>query len=122
MTDQRKYSLRPQARTVSDSTLDGAFRVFMSPGDIQSEDLKQGDFISIKSEATGVSGIGIGWRATDNTASGYKSQGNPVIKVSDFLRSYYSFELKDKFFIAKWTGELQLIDSMEIKAVVADGE
>jgi hypothetical protein len=122
MADQKKYSLRPYSRAVGDSILDGAFRVFMSTEDMLSEDLKQGDFISIKSEAAGISGIGIVWRATDNIGSGHKSQRSPVIRVSEFLRSHYSFQLQDKFYIAKWTGELQQIESMEVVAVTADGD
>src|ERR1700761_9140205 len=122
MADQKKYSLRPYSRAVGDSILDGAFRVFMSIEDMLSEDLKQGDFISMKSEATALSGIGIVWRATDNIGSGHKSQRSPVIRVSEFLRGYYSFQLQDKFHIAKWIGELQQIDSMEVVAVTADGD
>jgi hypothetical protein len=117
----RKYSLRPYSRPEGDSTLDGAFRIFMTVEDMLSEGLKQGDFISIKSESTNLSGIGIVWRATDNIGSG-KSQRAPVIRVSEVLRSHYSFQLQDRFFVAGWTGSFQRIDSIEVAAISADGD
>jgi hypothetical protein len=120
--EPKKYSLRPQARSIGDSALTGAFRVFMAPGDMQSDGLIQGDYISIKSETTGLSGIAIVWRATDNIGSGYKSQGSPVLRVTEFLRGTYSFELKDRYFISKWTGELQHIESIAVANVTSEGE
>lgn len=47
MPDSRKYSLRPQARSLGDSTLAGAFRAFMSPADLQSEGISQGDYVRL---------------------------------------------------------------------------
>jgi hypothetical protein len=120
--EPKKYSLRPQARSIGDSALTGAFRAFMAPADMQSEGLTQGDYISIKSETTGHSGIAIVWRATDNIGSGYKSQGSPVLRVTEFLRGTCSFELKDRYFITKWIGELQHIESIAVANVTNEGD
>ena len=106
--------MRPLARPEPDSTLEGAFRVYMAAQDMRAEDLATGDFICIQSVSTGRRGIGIAWRAADSLAGGNKSQGNPVIRVADLLRSSYSFELKDGYSIAKWQGQLSTIDEIII--------
>ena len=122
-SDGRKFSLRPQARPVGDCTLEGGHRVFMSPADMALEGLQQGDLIRIRSESTDLTGVAIVWRATDNIGSGHKSQGNPVIRISEWLRGCYAFELKDKYFVQKWNGNLLHIDSITLTNVTSnDGD
>jgi hypothetical protein len=125
MTEQsnRKYSLRPQGKPVGDSTLEGGYRVFISPHDMQIERLVQGDYIEICSETDNSSGLAIVWRATDNIgAAGNKSIGNPIIRISEWLRGSYSFELKDKVTIKKWTGNLHHIDSVVVTHLSAEND
>jgi hypothetical protein len=119
-SDPKKYSLRPQARPVGDSTLEGGFRVFMSPADMNAEGLVQGDFISIQSEFTRISGVAVVWRATDNIGGGHKSQGNPVIRISEWLRGSWGFELKDRYFVQKWSGDMLHISSITLTNVTTD--
>jgi hypothetical protein len=116
--ESRTYSLRPLARPEPDSTLEGAFRVSIAAQDMHVEDLATGDFICIQSVSTGRRGIGIAWRAADSL--GHKSQGNPVIRVADLLKSSYSFELKDGYSITKWHSQLSTIDEITVKNLSAD--
>jgi hypothetical protein len=119
-TEDRKYSLRPQARPVGDSTLESGFRVYMTPQDMQTEGLAQGDRITLRSESTGVGGVAIVSRATDNIGS--KKDGTPIIRISEWLRGSYSFELKDKYFIKRWTGVLQRISTITVTNLTPEDE
>jgi hypothetical protein len=122
MTLQRRtYSLRPLAKPEADSfTLEGSFRVYMAAQDMTVDNLATGDLICIQSESTGRRGIGIAWRATDSLGSGNKSQGNPVIRVSDLLRSSFSFELRDGYSITKWHGQLPKAQEITITIQTTD--
>jgi hypothetical protein len=121
-SDPKKYSLRPQARGVSDSTLEGGYRVYMSQADMHVEGLVQGDFIRIQSENTGSSGVAIVWRATDNVGggSGHKSQGNPVIRISEWLRGSWGFELKDRYFLQRWDGQPLRVSTITLTNVTTE--
>lgn len=122
MTLQRRtFSLRPLAKPEADSfTLEGSFRVYMAAQDMTVDNLATGDLICIQSESTGRRGIGIAWRATDSLGSGNKSQGNSVLRVSDLLRSSFSFELKDGYLITKWHGQLRKAQEITITIQTAD--
>jgi len=122
MTLQRRtYSLRPLAKLEADSfTLEGSFRVYMAAQDMTVDNLATGDLICIQSESTGRRGIGIAWRATDSLGSGNKSQGNPVLRVSDLLRSSFSFELKDGYSITQWYGQLPKAQEITITIQTTD--
>jgi AAA family ATPase len=114
----KKYSLRPLARTIDESTLEGAFRVHMATADINREQLKPGDFISLRNEGTGATGIAIVARAVDNGASGsHKSNMNPVIRMSEWLREKYSFELKDRYHVEKWNHKFRPIEKIVVTNV-----
>jgi hypothetical protein len=108
----RKWSLRPQqAHSVpTGTTLEAGFRVYMSGQDMQTEKLSQGDRITLRSESTGVEGVAIVWRATDNVGG----KINPVIRISEWLRGFYSFELKDKYFIKKSSVQFQRIETITV--------
>jgi ATPase family associated with various cellular activities (AAA) len=117
---EKMYSIRPQVRSAGDTILNHSFRVYMSLSDMNSEGLNQGDYISITSETTGFSGVGIAWRSVENEGSANKSKGTTFVRVSEFLRNLYSFELKDKFSISKWKGKLQETDSITISRILQD--
>jgi hypothetical protein len=87
----------------------------MAVQDMTVQNLATGDFVCIQSESTGKSGIGIAWRATDSVGNSHRSQGNLVLRVSDLLRSSYSFELKDGYSISKWQGQLSTIREITIR-------
>ncbi|KAF2665604.1 AAA-domain-containing protein [Microthyrium microscopicum] len=114
MAAQRRYNLRPQATPAGDSTLEGGLRVFIAPSDMAQEGLIQGDYITIRSEHSENAGVAIAWRSTDNIGSGSKT---PSLRISDWLRTYYSLELKDKCFIKKWNGTPRAISTITLSQV-----
>lgn len=121
--NSKKYSLRPQARPVGDSTLEGGYRVFMSPSDMNAEGLAQGDYIKIQSESTNNAGVAVVSRAPDNIGGGgggHKSQGNPVIRISEWLRGYLQFELKDRYYVTKWDGQLKHVIAVTLTNVTTE--
>jgi hypothetical protein len=120
MTLQRRsYSIRPLAKPEADSSsLEGALRVYMAVQDMTVENLATGDLMCIQSASTGRRGIGIAWRAADSL--GNKSQGNPVLRVSDLLRKSFSFELKDEYSISKWHRPLPVAQEITIAVQTTD--
>jgi hypothetical protein len=118
-SDQRKYSLRPQPPSQPRSTataLEGAFRVWLAPSELQLLGISHLENVTIRSESTGTSGMAIAWRATDNVGAGK----NPVLRVTELLRSTYAFELDDKYTIAKSEKQLPIAQSITLKPVVGD--
>jgi hypothetical protein len=118
-SDQRKYSLRPQPSSQPRSTataLEGAFRVWLAPSELQLLAINHLENIVIRSEITGTSGIAVAWRATDNVGAGK----NPVLRVTDLLRSTYAFELDDKYTISRLEKQLPIAHSITLKPIVED--
>jgi hypothetical protein len=92
----------------------------MTPQDMQNEGLAQGDRITFTSESTKSTGVAIVSRATDNIGS--KKDGNPIIRISEWLRGSYSFELKDKYSIKKWTGEFRRISAITVTNLTPESD
>jgi hypothetical protein len=121
-SESRTYNLRPNSRSEADSTLEGGCRVLMAVSDMRVEGVTPGDLICIQSESSQNRGIGIAWSATDALGSGHKSQGNPVIRVTEWFRSCCSFELKDRYLVTKWHGDFLIIKEITITNVTTDVE
>jgi hypothetical protein len=85
----------------------------MSSNDMQTEKLSIGDRITLRSESTGAEGVAIIWRATDNIGG----KNNPIIRISEWLRELYSFQLNDKYFIKKSSVPFLLIDTITVTDV-----
>ena len=122
----RQYAIRPQARTVTDSALEGCFRVFLSAEAMSKEGIKQGDWILMSKVDAGDTspavttticsgGLGIAWRFQDANTK------KDCIKIHDSLRSLYSLELKDKLTVSKYVGELRRIQKLTVLDITEDG-
>jgi hypothetical protein len=121
ISEERRYSLRPLSRTIDDSTLENAFRIFITAGNMDEEDLKQGDYVSLRSENSGAVGIAIVSRSPHSVPGGtLKTSLNPVIRMHDWLRERYSFELQEKYHLEKWTHKFQPIKSIVVSRVTED--
>ncbi|KAF2398525.1 AAA-domain-containing protein [Trichodelitschia bisporula] len=120
----RRYALRAQLRPANDSTLDGGFRIYVTPGEMKDESLTPGDLVLLRSEITHAGGVGIAWRSTDPNAGGPKS--TTVLKVHSVLRECAALDLKDRYVLTKWKGRLRrarrvvLVDITPDAAPIAD--
>ncbi|RMY73063.1 hypothetical protein D0863_04120 [Hortaea werneckii] len=99
MSDDAPFVVRP----LPSSTLDGAFRVHLSPDGLDKVGLKMGDLCQITGD-NGGSGFAIAWRAMD------KMGNNPKLrpaKMSDTLRHASGFKEGSHVTIARSTAKVQ---------------
>jgi AAA family ATPase len=82
--------------------------------DMEREGLVQGDFVSIRSEDSGLVGIGIISRTVEGNPGSHKNTANPIIRMSDFLREKYSFELQDKYQVERWEKTFRTIETITV--------
>jgi hypothetical protein len=83
---------------------------------MQIEKLRVGDRITLCSESTGAEGVAIIWRATDNVGG----KNNPVIRISEWLRELYSFQLNDKYLIKRSSVAFRHIESITITDITPE--
>ena len=106
MADAPSFTVRP---LLPSSALDGAFRVHISPKDLELLGLKAGDICRLSSP-DGTTGVGIAWRSTDQNA---KPQVHPV-KLTDTLRDAFGFKLGNQLTIQKTNSKISHADRVVV--------
>lgn len=112
MTTAPIFNLRPLERREPDGLLDGAFRIHISIKEIKGLGIEAGGSCQIKS-SNGIVGVGVAWPSVDTGGSGAKR----IVKVSDFFRGLYGFNLQDRVSISECTVEDIPIESIEVAPV-----
>jgi len=115
MTAAPSFSLRPLERNTPHEALEGAFRVHLSPKDLKSLGVVNGEAIRITSTSTGIQGFAVAWNAAST------NPGNKLIaKVTDLLREKYGLHLQESVIIEKAAHSWKPIESMQVKLVKSE--
>jgi AAA family ATPase len=115
MTAVPSFSLRPLERNTPHEALEGAFRAHLSPKDLKSLGVVNGEAIRITSTSTGIQGFAVAWNAA-STNPGSKL----IVKVTDLLREKYGLHLQESVIIEKAAHSWKPIESIQIKMVKSE--
>nr|POE94253.1 atpase family gene 2 protein [Quercus suber] len=107
-------------RPLPSNTLEGAFRVHLSPESLEKLHLKVGDVCEISS-ASGAIGHGIAWRAADKLTTSASPKLRPI-KMTETLRHAYGFTEGAQVQIAKTGAAMTHAERVRLSAVEADDE
>ena len=112
MSDSHLFSLRPHVRPAGSPSLEGAFRIHVSPKEMKALGLEAGDLCNLTISDSTV-GLGFIWPSHDNNAVTPKR----IAKISDVLKDNYGLNYQDKVTISKADDGLQRADTVYVTEV-----
>lgn len=108
------YALRPSKDEIEPFPLLGnALRLVISSKLMSDQGFSRSQTVLMRNEDSGSAGIVILWPSTDG-------QRNPVLKAHSFLREVYSFGLKNRYTLSKYTGQYLDIEKITLTEVSGD--